>query len=168
VLARSSSCAGAGFRFIALADDNFYPVTLEDLRMASTADKVASTHSRRRAPERFELMAGARAAAAGHGVLHPDHDGSRPRIPSSSSAMRAPTSRARSSACEVGDARGLKDVYKDFNESGERSSTGCSTFREHGVHVLGSFIFGLPSDRPATFDACLSVAERPDSPSRSS
>jgi hypothetical protein len=24
-----------GFRFIALADDNFYPVTLEDLAMAS-------------------------------------------------------------------------------------------------------------------------------------
>jgi hypothetical protein len=28
--------------------------------------------------------------------------------------------------------------------------------------VLGSFIFGLPSDRPETFDACLSVAERAD------
>ena len=26
-------------------------------------------------------------------------------------------------------------------------------FREHGIHVLGSFIFGLPSDRPGTFDA---------------
>jgi hypothetical protein len=26
-------------------------------------------------------------------------------------------------------------------------------FREHGVHVLGSFIFGLPSDRVETFDA---------------
>ena len=33
-------------------------------------------------------------------------------------------------------------------------------FRAHGVHVLGSFIFGLPSDRHATFDATLSVAER--------
>jgi len=28
--------------------------------------------------------------------------------------------------------------------------------------VLGSFIFGLPSDRPDTFDRCLSVAERAD------
>jgi hypothetical protein len=33
-------------------------------------------------------------------------------------------------------------------------------FREHGLHVLGSFIFGLPSDRAQTFDATLSVAER--------
>jgi hypothetical protein len=35
-------------------------------------------------------------------------------------------------------------------------------FKAHGIHVLGSFIFGLPSDRPHTFDACLSVAERSD------
>ena len=55
---------------------------------------------------------------------------------------------------------GLKDVYKDFNASGEALVERLRAFREHGVHVLGSFIFGLPSDRPETFDACLSVAER--------
>jgi hypothetical protein len=32
---KSWSCRRRGFRFIALADDNFYPVTLEDLRMAA-------------------------------------------------------------------------------------------------------------------------------------
>ena len=31
-------------------------------------------------------------------------------------------------------------------------------FRSHGVHVLGSFIFGLPSDRPETFDATAAAA----------
>ena len=31
-----------GFRFIALADDNFYPVTLEDLRMASRRARQAA------------------------------------------------------------------------------------------------------------------------------
>ena len=55
---------------------------------------------------------------------------------------------------------GLKDVYKDFNESGESLVERLRRFREHGVHVLGSFIFGLPSDRADTFDATLSVAER--------
>jgi hypothetical protein len=35
-------------------------------------------------------------------------------------------------------------------------------FRKNGVHILGSFIFGLPSDRSVTFDATLSVAERAD------
>ena len=46
-----------GFRFVALADDNFYPVTVEDLRMADRrADR--STYDRLKAirDERFELM----------------------------------------------------------------------------------------------------------------
>ena len=48
---------------------------------------------------------------------------------------------------------GLKDVYKEFNCAGEELVKRLRTFRDHGVHVLGSFIFGLPSDRPETFDA---------------
>ena len=32
-------------------------------------------------------------------------------------------------------------------------------FREHGVHVLGSFIFGLASDHGGTFDATVAVAQ---------
>ena len=55
---------------------------------------------------------------------------------------------------------GLKDVYKGFNEVGEALVERLRKFREHGVHVLGSFIFGLPSDRSATFDATADVAER--------
>jgi len=57
---------------------------------------------------------------------------------------------------------GLKDIYKEFNASGDALVERLRAFRAHGVHVLGSFIFGLPSDRPVTFDACLSVAERAD------
>jgi radical SAM superfamily enzyme YgiQ (UPF0313 family) len=34
------------------------------------------------------------------------------------------------------------------------------TFKEHGVHVLGSFIFGLPTDRPGTFDATVEMAQK--------
>src|SRR3989442_15624627 len=55
---------------------------------------------------------------------------------------------------------GLKDVYKDFNLAGENLIERLKTFRRHDVHVLGSFIFGLPSDRPSTFDATAEVAER--------
>jgi hypothetical protein len=54
----------------------------------------------------------------------------------------------------------LKDVYKNFNDSGESLVARLREFRQHGIHVLGSFIFGLPSDRAETFDATLSVAER--------
>ncbi len=55
---------------------------------------------------------------------------------------------------------GLKDIYKDFNLAGEQLVERLRTFRRHGVHVLGSFIFGLPSDTPATFIATAEMADR--------
>jgi radical SAM superfamily enzyme YgiQ (UPF0313 family) len=55
---------------------------------------------------------------------------------------------------------GLKDVHKGFNLAGEPLVERLQTFRLHGVHVLGSFIFGLPSDRPETFKATADLAER--------
>ena len=70
------------------------------------------------------------------------------------------TSRARWSASKSVTPEGLKDVYKDFNYAGEQLVDRLRAFRQHGVHVLGSFIFGLPSDRPETFDATAALAER--------
>jgi hypothetical protein len=35
-------------------------------------------------------------------------------------------------------------------------------FREHGVHILGSFIFGLPTDKPDTFLATQELARKAD------
>ena len=55
---------------------------------------------------------------------------------------------------------GLKAVYKNFNDAGEALVTRLQGFRSHGVHVLGSFIFGLPTDTPETFDATADVAQR--------
>ena len=57
-------------------------------------------------------------------------------------------------------AEGLKAVYKDFNLSGDNLVKRLKTFSDHGVHVLGSFIFGLPSDRPDTFDATHDLAQK--------
>jgi radical SAM superfamily enzyme YgiQ (UPF0313 family) len=54
---------------------------------------------------------------------------------------------------------GLKDVYKEFNSSGQGLIDRLQTFRRHGIHVLGSFIFGLPSDRPETFQATAEAAQ---------
>ncbi len=53
---------------------------------------------------------------------------------------------------------GLKAVFKDFNESGVALTRQLLTFEHHGVHVLGSFIFGIPTDKPETFDATIEVA----------
>src|SRR5204862_7536317 len=57
---------------------------------------------------------------------------------------------------------GLKDVYKGFNLAGEDLVARLRAFRRHGVHVLGSFIFGLPSDNKDTFDATVALAKRAD------
>ncbi len=56
---------------------------------------------------------------------------------------------------------GLKSVFKkDFNYSGEALARQLQTFKKHGVHVLGSFIFGLTTDQPSTFKATVDVALR--------
>ncbi len=55
---------------------------------------------------------------------------------------------------------GLKSVFKEFNLSGEGLVKQLQTFRAHGLHMLGSFIFGLPSDKPDTFKATADLASR--------
>ena len=46
-----------GFRFIALADDNFYPVSLTDIAMAARRHDPTRLHELERLrAERFELM----------------------------------------------------------------------------------------------------------------
>ena len=149
-----------GFRFVVLADDNFYPVTLEDLRLAErqkNSQRLAELQAIR--AERFELMA--RLAEL------PDDMVFLTQITMEAAddlefmeAMR----RARIGGALVGvesvTAEGLKAIYKDFNSAGESLVRRLRTFREYGVHVLGSFIFGLPTDRPETFDATLRLAEQ--------
>jgi radical SAM superfamily enzyme YgiQ (UPF0313 family) len=149
-----------GFRFIALADDNFYPVTLEDLRMAS---RRSDTHQLERLKalraERFELMEGL-AQLPSDTVLFTQITMEAAEDPEFLDAMRRAHIKGALVGVEAVTPEGLKDVYKNFNESGESLVERLRQFRRHGIHVLGSFIFGLPSDRAATFDASLSVAER--------
>ena len=75
-------------------------------------------------------------------------------------AMRKANIKGALVGVEAVTPEGLKDVYKGFNDVGEALVERLRKFREHGVHVLGSFIFGLPSDRAATFEATADVAER--------
>ena len=151
-----------GFRFIVLADDNFYPVTLDDLRQAdrrkdrSRFDWLTAVRQ-----ERFDLMA-ALERLPSDTVFFTQITMEAGQDPEFLDAMRRANIKGALVGVESVTPEGLKDVYKDFNESGEKLVDRLREFREHGVHVLASFIFGLPSDRPATFDACLSVAERSD------
>src|SRR5215831_10880277 len=160
VLAEIVELRRRGFRFIALADDNFYPVTLEDLRMAARRKDPAQLERLQAIrAERFELMEGL-ARLPDDTVFFTQITMEAAEDPEFLDAMRRAHIKGALVGVEAVTPEGLKDVYKDFNESGDALVARLQAFRRHGLHVLGSFIFGLPSDRPATFDASLSVAER--------
>ena len=73
-------------------------------------------------------------------------------------AMRKANIKGALVGVEAVTPEGLKAVFKDWNYSGEALAKQLQTFKKHGVHVLGSFIFGLPTDKPATFDATVEMA----------
>lgn len=151
-----------GFRFIALADDNFYPVTQNDLRMASRrSDPTELQRLEAARAERFELMAQL-ARLPDDTVFFTQITMEAAEDPTFLEAMRRAHIKGALVGVESVTPEGLKDVYKNFNVSGDALVAQLRRFRQHGVHVLGSFIFGLPSDRPETFDACLAVAEQAD------
>jgi radical SAM superfamily enzyme YgiQ (UPF0313 family) len=151
-----------GFRFIALADDNFYPVTLDDLaaaRRRSDPSRLQELEALRQ--ERFELMA-MLAKLPDDLVFYTQITMEAAEDPAFLDAMRAARIRGALVGVEAVTAAGLKDVYKGFNLAGEELIARLRTFRRHGVYVLGSFIFGLPSDREDTFEATVALAEQAD------
>jgi radical SAM superfamily enzyme YgiQ (UPF0313 family) len=147
-----------GFRFIALADDNFYPVTLTDLRLAREQNNVLKlgelTQIR---TERFQLMAEL-AKLPKDMVFYTQITMEAGEDAEYLDAMRKANIKGALVGVEAVTPEGLKAVFKDWNYSGEALAKRLRTFKQHGVHVLGSFIFGLPTDKPATFDATVEMA----------
>ena len=151
-----------GFKFIALADDNFYPVTLEDLKMAARRkDKTRYNELKAIRDERFELM-DLMAQLPNDLNFFTQITMESAEDPAFLDAMKRARIRGALVGIEAVTAEGLKDVYKDFNLAGEELVERLQKFREHGVYILGSFIFGLPSDRPDTFNATADLAKRSD------
>lgn len=151
-----------GFRFIALADDNFYPVTLTDLRLAreqNNQERLESLLQTR--SERFALMA-ALAKLPKDMVFFTQITMESAEDPEYLDAMRKANIKGALVGVEAVTPEGLKAVYKDFNYSGDRLVQQLQMFRKHGLHVLGSFIFGLPTDKPSTFAATVEVALKAD------
>lgn len=149
-----------GFRFIALADDNFYPVTLTDIELATRqgdTHRIEELKSIR--AERFDLMARL-ALLPPDTVLYTQITMEAAEDPSFLEAMRKANIKGALVGVESVTPEGLKDVFKDFNFAGDNLVERLRTFRRHDIHVLGSFIFGLPSDRPQTFEATAAVAQR--------
>ena len=147
-----------GFRFIALADDNFYPVTLTDIALAerqNNQEKVAELRALR--SERFDLM-DRLAGLPADTVLYTQITMEAAEDQEFLKSMKKAHILGALVGVESVTQEGLKAVFKDFNMTGDNLAARLRTFREHGIHVLGSFIFGLSSDRPDTFDATASLA----------
>jgi len=149
-----------GYRFIALADDNFYSVSLRDLEQA--AQREDKSHYKRLLAlrqERFQLME--RMSRIDSDIIcftqitmeaAEDEEFLR--------AMRSARIRGALVGIESITTEGLKSTYKNFNATGEELVSRLQRFRNFGIHILGSFIFGLQSDTPETFAATADLANR--------
>jgi radical SAM superfamily enzyme YgiQ (UPF0313 family) len=148
-----------GFRFIALADDNFYPVTREDLAQARRRADPSRLHELQALrEERFTLMAQL-ARLPDDLVFYTQITMEAAEDPTFLDAMRRAHILGALVGVESVTRDGLNDVYKGFNLAGDELIARLRAFRRHGIHVLSSFIFGLPRDNQDTFDATVSLAE---------
>jgi radical SAM superfamily enzyme YgiQ (UPF0313 family) len=151
-----------GYRFIALADDNFYPVTLADIANAERQKNAARlAELRRLRRERFEFMAHL-AELPKDTILFTQITMEAAEDPAFLDAMRKANIKGALVGVEAVTPEGLKSVYKDFNLAGEQLIERLRQFKSHGVHVLGSFIFGLSTDRAETFRATAELAKQAD------
>jgi radical SAM superfamily enzyme YgiQ (UPF0313 family) len=149
-----------GFNFIALADDNFYPVTLTDIKLAERqGNRMKADELRAMREERFDLME--RLAQLPRDMnFFTQITMEAAEDQAFLDAMRKAHIIGALVGVESVTAEGLKSVYKDFNCSGQNLVRQLRKFRESGIHVLGSFIFGLPTDREDTFDATVELAKQ--------
>ncbi len=149
-----------GFKFIALADDNFYPVSVSDMAMADRrVDKSHLNELKAIRAQRFELMERL-AQLPSDMTFFTQITMEAAEDDEFLDAMHKARIKGALIGVESVTPEGLKDVYKGFNLSGEALVERLRKFKEHGIHVLGSFIFGLPSDRPETFEATAALAKR--------
>lgn len=149
-----------GYRFIALADDNFYPVTLNDLALAErqgNMEKLAELQKLR--ADRFEFME-LLAGLPDDTIMFTQITMEAAEDIEFLKAMRKARIRGALVGVEAVTPEGLKTVFKDFNLSGDKLVERLKLFKQNGVHVLGSFIFGLSSDRAETFDATAELAKK--------
>jgi radical SAM superfamily enzyme YgiQ (UPF0313 family) len=149
-----------GYRFIALADDNFYSVSLKDLEQAARREDKSHYQrllSLRR--ERFQLME--KLARVDSDIIcftqitmeaAEDEEFLR--------AMQSAGIKGALIGIESVSGTGIASTFKSFNLTGEALIAQLQKFRSFEIHVLGSFIFGLKSDTPETFSATSDLADR--------
>jgi radical SAM superfamily enzyme YgiQ (UPF0313 family) len=149
-----------GFRFIFLADDNFYPATLGDIALAERnhhMERAAELRSLRQ--NRLDLLA-AMEKLPGDMIFFTQITLEAADDVELLEAMRRARLRGVGVGIEAITPEGLKSVYKEFNPSGDALVGKLRRFAEHQVSVFGAFMFGLPTDCPETFDATADLAQK--------
>jgi radical SAM superfamily enzyme YgiQ (UPF0313 family) len=151
-----------GFRFVILADDNFYPVTKADLAAADRrTDKARYESLAELRQERFDLMAQLEQLPDDM-VFYTQITMEAAEDPEFLAAMKRARIRGALVGVESVTPEGLMAVLNNFNDSGDALVTRLRKFKEGGVHILGSFIFGLPTDKHDTFMATAELAQKAD------
>ena len=151
-----------GYRFIALADDNFYSVSMADIATAQRNNdtvRLAELESLR--AESFKFM-DCLAQLPSDTILFTQITMEAAEDEAFLDAMRKARIKGALVGVETVTSEGLKSIYKDFNISGESLAHRLRLFKNRGIHVLGSFIFGLSTDRPDTFEATAALAKKAD------
>ena len=149
-----------GYRFIALADDNFYSVSLRDLELAARQnDKSYYRRLLSLRRERFQLMD--RLSKIDSDIIY--FTQITMEAAEDEEFLRAIQSAGIKGALigiESVTDEGLHSTFKNFNVTGEALIAKLQKFRRFNIHVLGSFIFGLQSDTPETFSLTSDLADR--------
>jgi hypothetical protein len=110
-----------GFRFILLSDDNFYPVTMEDLRLAERQGNTARIESLKEIRrERFELM-DKLARLPADLVFYTQITMEAAEDPEFLNAMNKAKIRGALVGVESVTPEGLKAIFKDFNYAGRQA-----------------------------------------------
>ena len=112
-----------GFRFIALADDNFYPVSLTDIQLAERQNNARPRGPASRHPRRTLRTDGAGSTKLPKDMVFFTQITMEAAEDSEHSWMQCEARNIKGAlvGVEAVTPEGLKDVYKDFNCSGERA-----------------------------------------------
>jgi radical SAM superfamily enzyme YgiQ (UPF0313 family) len=149
-----------GYRFIALADDNFYSVSLKDLEQAAkrkNKSRYQELLALRR--ERFLLMEQL-SRIGGNIIIFTQITMEAAEDEAFLRAMKSAGIKGALVGIESVSEEGLNSTFKNFNSTGDALIDQLKQFKNFGIHVLGSFIVGLQSDTPETFSATLKLADR--------
>lgn len=139
-----------GFRLVMLADDNFYPYTLQDIREARTPEDRKGLEQGM--AERYDLMERL-ATQVPEGMsfftqitMEVGDD------PEYLAAMKRARIRGALIGIESVTPEGLKATNKHFNSTGQELRDKINRIRTQGFpYILGSFILGIETDTEESF-----------------